>query len=106
MKINSGQEALLDRGGRPTLRELLAHLVFSPVNGILRLGDTRMVLQRTSFLSHLREEIVRNYGREDAFVLCCGSAFRPALKTPGLSRRPGPISIRAMPLPPAQGCTP
>lgn len=80
MKINSGQEALLDRGGRPTLRELLAHLVFSPVNGILRLGDTRMVLQRTSFLSHLREEIVRNYGREDAFVLLLRLGFQAGVE--------------------------
>lgn len=80
MKINSGQEALLYRGGRPTLRELLAHLVFSPVNGVLRLGDTRMVLQRTSFLSHLREEIVRNYGREDAFVLLMRLGFQAGVE--------------------------
>ena len=80
MKINSGQEALLDRGGRPTLRELLAHLVFSPVNGVLRLGDARMVLQRTSFLSHLREEIVRNYGREDAFVLLLRLGFQAGVE--------------------------
>jgi transcriptional regulator with AAA-type ATPase domain len=80
MKINSGQEALLDRGGRPTLRELLAHLVFSPVNGVLRLGNTRMVLQRTSFLSHLREEIVRNYGREDAFVLLMRLGFQAGVE--------------------------
>lgn len=80
MKINSGQEALLDRGGRPTLRELLAHLVFSPVNGVLRLGDTRMMLQRTSFLSHLREEIVRSYGREDAFVLLMRLGFQAGVE--------------------------
>jgi transcriptional regulator with AAA-type ATPase domain len=80
MKINGGQEALLDRGGRPTLRELLAHLVFSPVNGVLRLGNTRMVLQRTSFLSHLREEIVRNYGREDAFVLLTRLGFQAGVE--------------------------
>lgn len=80
MKINSGQEALLDRGGRPTLRELLAHLVFSPVNGILRLGNTRMVLQRTSFLSHLREEIVRSYGREDAYVLLMRLGFQAGVE--------------------------
>ncbi len=80
MKINKGQEALLDRGGRPTLRELLAHLVFSPVNGVLRLGNTRMVLQRTSFLSHLREEIVRNYGREDAYVLLTRLGFQAGVE--------------------------
>lgn len=80
MKINSGQDALLDRGGRPTLRELLAHLVFSPVNGVLRLGNTRMVLQRTSFLSHLREEIVRNYGREDARVLLMRLGFQAGVE--------------------------
>jgi transcriptional regulator with AAA-type ATPase domain len=80
MKINNGQEALLDRGGRPTLRELLAHLVFSPVNGVLRLGNTRMVLQRTSFLSHLREEIVRNYGREDAYVLLMRLGFQAGVE--------------------------
>lgn len=80
MKINGGQEALLDRGGRPTLRELLTHLVFSPVNGVLRLGDTRMVLQRTSFLSHLREEIVRSYGRDDAFVLLMRLGFQAGVE--------------------------
>ncbi len=80
MKINGDQEALLDRGGHPTLRELLAHLVFNPVNGVLRLGNTRMVLQRTSFLSHLREEIVRNYGREDAFALLIRLGFQAGVE--------------------------
>lgn len=80
MKVEIDQEALLDRGGRPTLRELLSHLVFSPVDGTLRLGKTRMVLQRTSFLSHLREEIVRRYGREDAFVLLTRLGFQAGVE--------------------------
>lgn len=76
MKVSSDQEALLDRGGRPTLRELLSHLAFSPINGTLRLGNTRMILQRVSFLSHLREEIASQYGREDAFILLTRLGFQ------------------------------
>lgn len=80
MKVSNDQEALLDRGGHPTLRELLSHLVFSPVNGTLRLGNTRMVLQRTSFLSHLREEISQRHGRDEAMVLLMRLGFQAGVE--------------------------
>jgi hypothetical protein len=80
VKVSNDQEALLDRGGHPTLRELLSHLVFSPANGTLRLGNTRMVLQRTSFLSHLREEISQRHGRDEAMVLLMRLGFQAGVE--------------------------
>jgi hypothetical protein len=80
VKVSNDQEALLDRGGHPTLRELLSHLVFSPANGTLRLGNTRMVLQRTSFLSHLREEISQRHGRDEAMVLLMRLGFQAGME--------------------------
>ena len=79
MQVSSDEEALLDRGGRPTLRELLRQLVFSPSSVSIRLNKERLILQRASQTSHLRDQLVERYGRDDAFVMltrlgfCCGA---------------------------------
>ena len=68
MQVSSDEEALLDRGGRPTLRELLRQLVFSPGSGSIRLNNERLILQRASQSGSLRDQLVERHGRDDAFV--------------------------------------
>lgn len=75
MQVSSDEEALLDRGGRPTLRELLRQLVFSPSSGSIRLNKERLILQRASQTSHLRDQLVERYGRDDAFVMLTRLGF-------------------------------
>ena len=75
MQITVGQEPLLDRGGRPTLRELLRDLVFSPANGSIRLNKERLILQRASQMSRLRGQLVERYGRDEAFVMMTRLGF-------------------------------
>ena len=81
LQVSSDEEALLDRGGRPTLRELLRQLVFSPSSGSIRLNKERLILQRASQTSHLRDQLVERYGRDDAFVMLTRSAFAAAQRT-------------------------
>lgn len=75
MQITAGQEPLLDRGGHPTLRELLRELVFSPSNGSIRLNKERLILQRASQMSRLRSQLVERYGRDEAFVMMTRLGF-------------------------------
>ena len=75
MQVSSDEEALLDRGGRPTLRELLRQLVFSPSSGSIRLNKERLILHRASQTSHLRDQLVERYGRDDAFVMLTRLGF-------------------------------
>ena len=75
MQVSSDEEALLDRGGRPTLRELLRLLVFSPSSGSIRLNKERLILQRASQTSNLRDQLVERYGRDDAFVMLTRLGF-------------------------------
>jgi hypothetical protein len=75
LQIDAGQEPLLDRGGHPTLRELLRELVFSPANGSIRLNKERLILQRASQMSRLRIQLVERYGRDEAFVMMTRLGF-------------------------------
>jgi DNA-binding NtrC family response regulator len=75
LEVSSDEEALLDRGGRPTLRELLRQLVFSPSSGSIRLNKERLILQRASQTSRLRDQLVERYGRDDAFVMLTRLGF-------------------------------
>jgi hypothetical protein len=68
LQVSSDEEALLDRGGHPTLRELLRQLVFSPGSGTIRLNKERLILQRASQTSFLRDQLLERYGRDEAFV--------------------------------------
>lgn len=80
MKTQIDEEELLDRGGHPTLREILRHLVFSPIHGSIKLNDARLVLQRASYNAHLRDELVRSYGKHDARVLLSRLGFRAGIE--------------------------
>ena len=44
MKTSSEKSVLLDRGGKPTIRDLLTNLVFNPVDGTIRLSGERVVM--------------------------------------------------------------
>src|ERR1700722_18663465 len=75
LQVSSDEEALLDRGGRPTLRELLRQLVFSPSNGSMRLNKEPLILPPASQTGHLRDQLVERYGRDDAFVMLTRLGF-------------------------------
>ncbi|MCP3473125.1 XylR N-terminal domain-containing protein [Bradyrhizobium sp. CCGUVB1N3] len=90
MQINAGQEPLLDRGGRPTLRELLRDLVFSPGSGSIRLNKERLVLQRASQMSRLRNQLVERYGRDEAFVMMTRLGFVAGREDADFVRRSWP----------------
>jgi hypothetical protein len=57
---------LLDRGGEPTVRDLLSSLVFNPVDGTIRLNGDRIVLQRAVVGAELRRELLRLLGEAEA----------------------------------------
>lgn len=69
MKTNPDESALLTRGGRPTLRDLLDHLEFSPTRGSITLNGARMLMSRATFGSDLRDQLVRRYSEHEAMVL-------------------------------------
>jgi hypothetical protein len=52
----------LDRGGKPTVRELLSSLVFNPVDGTIHLNGCRVVMQRAAVGVELRRELIRLLG--------------------------------------------
>ncbi len=68
MKAPLESSAVLDRGGKPTVRELLSSLIFSPVDGTIRLNGDRLVMQRAAVGSELRRELVRLLGRDEARI--------------------------------------
>ena len=80
MQIHDGQDALLDRGGHPTLRELLRQLVFSPGSGTIRLNKERLILQRANHMSRLRDQLVQRYCRDEAFVILTQLGFVAGLE--------------------------
>jgi hypothetical protein len=57
---------VLDRGGNPTVRELLSSLLFDPIDGTIRLHGDRIVMQRAAFNVELRRELIRLLGPRDA----------------------------------------
>ncbi|HEY1783183.1 MAG TPA: XylR N-terminal domain-containing protein [Roseiarcus sp.] len=90
MRINDGQEALLDRGGHPTLRELFRQLVFSPGSGTIHLNKERLILQRANHASRLREQLVERYGRDEAFVILTRLGFVAGLEDADFVRHSWP----------------
>lgn len=68
MKAPLESSAVLDRGGKPTVRELLSSLIFSPIDGTIRLNGDRLVMQRAAVGSELRRELVRLLGRDEARI--------------------------------------
>ncbi len=69
MKTHPDESALLTRGGRPTLRDLLDRLEFSPTRGSITLNGARMLMSRATFGSDLRDQLVRRYSEHEAMVL-------------------------------------
>jgi hypothetical protein len=74
MQIPIETSKVLDRGGKPSVRELLAGLVFNPVDGTIRLNGDRVVMQRATVGAELRREIIRLLGPQEArtFLLRLG----------------------------------
>jgi DNA-binding NtrC family response regulator len=90
LEVKDGQEALLDRGGHPTLRELLRQLVFSPGSGTIRLNKERLILQRANHTSRLRDQLIERYGRDEAFVTLTKLGFAAGLDDADFVRQSWP----------------
>jgi Activator of aromatic catabolism/V4R domain/Bacterial regulatory protein, Fis family/Sigma-54 interaction domain len=74
MQIPFETSKVLDRGGKPSVRELLAGLVFNPIDGTIRLNGDRVVMQRATVGAELKREIIRLLGPQEArtFLLRLG----------------------------------
>lgn len=68
--------ALMDRGGRPTLREMLADLEFDPGRGTLRLNGERVVLHHSEADRILRRELIERLGEAEARIFLIRRGFR------------------------------
>jgi hypothetical protein len=66
---------VLDRGGEPTVRDLLSSLVFNPVDGTIRLNGDRIVMQRATVGAELRRELIRLLGASEARVFLMRLGF-------------------------------
>jgi hypothetical protein len=66
MRTPIERSKLLDRGGEPTVRDLLSSLVFNPLDGTIRLNGDRIVMQRAIAGAELRRELVRALGAPEA----------------------------------------
>jgi transcriptional regulator with AAA-type ATPase domain len=75
MKTLSESSKLLDRGGKPTVSELLSSLVFNPVDGTIRLNGGRIVIQRAAVGVELRRELTRLLGPQEARVFLIRLGF-------------------------------
>lgn len=64
----SDSSPFLDRGGKPTVRELLSSLVFNPVDGTITVNGDRIVMQRAAVGVELRRELIRLLGPDEARV--------------------------------------
>lgn len=74
MRTPHYMNALMDRGGKPTVRELLSSLVFNPVDSTIRLNGDRLVMQRAAFGAELRRQLVAALGEDEsrAFLIRLG----------------------------------
>lgn len=69
------KSGLLDRGGKPTVRELLSSLVFNPVDGTIRLNGERVVMQRAAVGFALRRDLITLLGPLEARVFLMRLGF-------------------------------
>jgi hypothetical protein len=90
LEIVEGEGALMERAGRPTLRELLRDLVFSPASGTIRLNKERLILQRANHTVRLRDQLVGRYGRDEAFVILTRVGFIMGMEDADFVRRSWP----------------
>ena len=75
MKTPFEPSRLLDRGGKPTVRELLSRLVFNPTDGTIRLNGDRVVMQRAAVGVELRRELIRLLGPQEARIFLMRLGF-------------------------------
>ena len=75
MKTPFEPSRLLDRGGKPTVRELLSRLVFNPTDGTIRLNGDRIVMQRAAVGVELRRELIRLLGPQEARIFLMRLGF-------------------------------
>lgn len=90
MKIHRDEESLLNRGGRPTLADLLEKMTFSPSKGSIDLNGARMVLARATFGADLQDELVRRFGEHQAMVLLLRLGYRNGREDAEFIRRAWP----------------
>ncbi|NUB46432.1 XylR N-terminal domain-containing protein [Fertoebacter nigrum] len=76
LRGNIDSAGLLDRGGRPTVRELLGGLGFDALTGALRLNGERVTLQLAEADRILRRELIRLLGEEEARILLLRRGFQ------------------------------
>jgi hypothetical protein len=65
----------MDRGGKPTVRELLSSVVFNPIDGTIRLNGERIVMQRAAVGAELRRELIGLLGPQEARVFLIRLGF-------------------------------
>lgn len=75
MRTPSELSGVLDRGGRPTVRDLLSSLNFNPVDGTIRLNGDRVVTQRAAVGTELRRELTRVLGPQEARIFLIRLGF-------------------------------
>lgn len=75
MKAPIETSKVLDRGGSPTVRELLSSIIFNPSNGMISLNGDRIVMQRTAVSSVLRRELTRMIGTHETRVFLMRLGF-------------------------------
>ena len=75
MKTPFEPSRLLDRGGEPTVRELLSRLVFDPTDGTIRLNGDRVVMQRAAVGVELRRELIGLLGPHEARIFLMRLGF-------------------------------
>jgi hypothetical protein len=76
LRTDLNSAGLLDRGGRPTVRELLAGLKFDPTTGALRLNHERVTLQTAAADRILRRELIQMLGVEEARIFLLRRGFQ------------------------------
>lgn len=65
-----------DRGGRPSVREMLADLVFSPADGTIRFRESRLIMQRAAVNFRLRKEVINALGPAEARIFLMRLGFQ------------------------------
>lgn len=79
IRTNLESSALMDRGGRPTLRELLGGLEFDAATGALRLNGARLALYHSEADRILRRELIARLGEAEARIFLLRRGFRMGL---------------------------
>ena len=69
------ESSVLDRGGRPTLRDMLSQIVYDPAQAHISLRNARLVLHRASIAVQLQEELVGRFGPHEARVILLRLGF-------------------------------